>query len=261
MKTSPVTCLPAPLNLVAASPCMLALMSGFDHFYVDFFLMGNVAGHCQLKAEEIQPESSIFTEGYQISPLQPTDWAIFISDWVPYIDLKAWLIENAGFTSSEQNNEFYLRYDLAEGTAPVTVALIPFSELGMLDEHWIPTGFGMATNLNKIKIESVLDKAPVCATPNGPVWQPTVLIEIMGQKLLSLDPDVPIVSSREDAQDVSSLVQNYEFLEQEMVFLFHHDMLWDENTASSYTELQKRKSYARILGRHMAFTMHGNEIL
>ena len=239
---------------------MLALMSGLDHFHVDFFLMGDVDGYYRFLAQERQINSIALPQPSNL--LEETDWAIFIGDWIPYADLKAWLVEHAGFTSIEQDNKFHLRYDYRGCDAAVKVALIPFGELEMLDEHWwFPTGFGMTTNPNGIKIESLLGKSPVCPTPDGPVWQPIMLTEVMGQKLLSLNTEAPFQACREDAHEVSSLIENYEFLEHRMMFLFHNDVHLDEDAAPSHTDLQRRESLARILGRQMAFTMRGNESL
>ena len=280
MKTSPVTSLPAPLNLVANSPCMLALMSGFDHFHVDFFLMGDVAGHRQVQAEKTKTESSVLPEGPKISPLQPTDWAIFIDDRFPYADLKEWLLEHAGFTSSKQDNAFYLHFDCALDPAPVTVALIPFGELQKLDTHWwLPTGLGMATKRHAIEIESVLGNAPVCSTPNSPVWQPITLAEVLGLKLMSPEESntdtltvgnetftvvsntiyMSVLPSDGKASSGTSLHKNYKLLEQPLVFLYQSEKQIGDNAAGSVIELQKPRSHVRILGRDMCFTVHGKK--
>lgn len=260
---------------------MLALIKGFDHFSVDFFLMGDVAGHCQLKAEKIHTESSFFPEGRQINPLQPTDWAIFIDDRFSYADLKEWLLEHAGFTSSKQDNAFYLRFDCALETTPVTVALIPFGELQKLDMHWwLPTGLGMATKRNSIEIESVLGKAPICATPNGPVWQPIMLAEVLGRELISPEEKpntetltvgsetftvvtktiyMSVLPSDGKPSSGTSLHKNYKLLEQSLVFQSQSEEQIGNNAAGSVIELPTPSAHVRILGRDMCFTKHGEK--
>lgn len=257
MKTSPVTSLPAPLNLVADSPCMLALMSGFDHFQVDFFLVGDVAGYHRFLAKESQSESNVLPEGQQLSPLKATDWAIFISDGVPYADLKVWLVKHAGFTSDKQDNEFYLRYDYHGCDAAVKVALLPFAELQNQNNHWVPTGFGMARDPNEFDFDPELGnfELQLPSYHSGRAgWLPMTLPEIMATKLLSFSPE-PIQGSNRAAHDVCSLIENYKLLEHDHVFLFHRDAYLGTKGAVGYSELDLHKCYAEILGRQMSFLL------
>jgi hypothetical protein len=227
-------------------------MSGLDHFHVDFFLMGDVDGYYRFLAEKDQSESDVLPEAQQLSPLQATDWAIFISDSAPYAELKAWLVENAGFMAST-SNAFYLRYDCHTEPTSTTVALIPFGELQNQECHWLPTGFGMATDINGINFDPMLDFAPIhigrCE------WLPMTVPEIMLTQLLSFKMDSPVIGSYRIARGVSSIIENYKYLEHSHVFLFHSDAYPDAEAAASYSKLELLECNARVLGRQIFFTM------
>jgi predicted nucleotidyltransferase len=248
------TILPAPLNLVATSPCLLALMSGFDRFNVDFFLMGDVAAHCRTHAEETTPESPERAEASPLRQLKETDFAIFIGDWVPYGALKEWLVTDAGF-SLTTGRDLHLQFSAPSDPTPITVALIPFSEVKNQNQNWVPTGLGMAVEPDAHLVETLLGSAPIQATPESVVWQPVTLPEVMVIKLFALYDDVPAKALARDARDVRSIIENYDCLEQPYVRVFHHDVYPSEESVAGFTELQWQESYAEMLGREMYYTL------
>lgn len=254
MNTSPVTSLPAPLNSVATSSCMLSLMRGLQQFDVDFFLMGDVASYCHLLAEESQSKSDSLPESQRISPLQESDFAIFISDSAPYAELKAWLVENAGFSASP-SNAYYLLYDAHTESTPTTVALVPFGELQNQDCHWLPTGFGMATNRNGIEFESVLGSALIEIGNNRAEWQPMTLPEMMAMQLFEFRIAEPNLGSSCVGRNVVSIIANYKYLEHPHVPLFHLDVYPNAENAANYSNLDLLECHAQVIGRQMVFTM------
>lgn len=235
-------------------------MSVLERFHVDFFLMGDVAAYRQSEAEKRQTEPSALEGAHQTTPLPVIDWAIFISDFVPYAELKAWLVEHEWSVWSEQDNPYYLRFTLNPDAIPVTVALIPFGEIARQERHWVPTGFGMARRQITDNFECTLDSSrPIKLWKTGSHWIPMTLPEVMVCKLRGFVPGEPFKQSTQDARDVSSIIVNYQHLEQPHVFLFHSAVYLEAHKDADDSKLALLRCNAQVLGRQMRFTVRDDE--
>ncbi|HEX8348438.1 MAG TPA: hypothetical protein VF598_00620, partial [Hymenobacter sp.] len=181
-----------------------------------------------------------------------SDFAVFIGDWVPYPALKEWLVANAGF-SITTGNDLHLQFITPSDPTPITVALIPFSEVKNQFQNWVHTGLGMAVNPDAFLVETLLGSAPIPTPHEGFDWQPVTLPEVMALKLFALYDDAPAQGLAQYARDIRSIIENYNWLEQPYVWVFHEDIYPEEESAAKFTKLQWRECYAEMLGREMYF--------
>jgi len=226
---------------------MAALERGFEHFGIDFYIVGAVARDLWLSQVHDEPLRRMTKD---------LDLAVFIPDAAGYEALRAWLVAHEGF-SIARHSAFCLQYWPAGTTSQesVTVDLMPFGaiadELG--DVYF--TGRGRE-RISTVGFKEVLAEAATMTTPTGGQWRVVTLPGWVVLKLVAWQ-DRPEMRGK-DATDVWGLLDGYFDLIDNLIYLEHAD-LFDENELAAVTDF-KLLTGARVLGRQMRTLVAGQPV-
>lgn len=233
---------PERLQPAGMSEAMAALQRGFDHFGINFYIIGAVARDIWL--------SQIYDEPARRTT-KDLDLAVFITNTVAYEALQAWLVEQEGFRLLP-SSAFCLLYTPAIGASNVAVDLMPFGAIAdeMGDVYFSRRGM---ERLSTVGFAEVLAGAATVSTPAGEQWRVVTLPGILVLKLVAWQ-DRP--ERGKDATDIWNLLAVYFDLVTEEVYVAHLDLLSEEATPDT-TNLTLLVG-ARVLGRHVRQLLANN---
>ena len=215
---------------------MAALQRAFDHFGIDFYLVGAVARDIWMTQIYDEPDRRTTKD---------LDLAVFINDTAGYEALLTWLVEQQGFIRAP-SSAFCLLYPLATGTSSVAVDLMPFGAIAdEAGDVYFPAR-GME-RISTVGFPEVLAEAATVATPTGQQWRVVTLPGIVVLKLVAWQ-DRPEMRGK-DAVDVWNLLDVYFNLVSEEVYTNHLDLLNEDETPDTANLMLLVG--ARVLGRHV----------
>ena len=224
---------------------MAALQRAFDHFGINFYLIGAVARDIWMTQIYDEPDRRTTKD---------LDLAVFINDTAEYDALLTWLVEQQGFTRA-QSSAFCLLYPSATGSDHVAVDLMPFGAIADEAGDVYFSGRGME-RISTVGFTEVLAEAATVATPTGQQWRVVTLPGIVVLKLVAWQ-DRP--ERGKDAVDVWNLLEVYFNLVQEEIYTSHLELLNEEETPDT-TNLMLLVG-ARVLGRHVRQLLTGGPVL
>lgn len=224
---------------------MAALQRAFDHFGINFYLIGAVARDIWM--------TQIYAE-LDRRTTKDLDLAVFINDTAEYDALLTWLVEQQGFART-QSSAFCLLYPSATGSGHVAVDLMPFGAIADEAGDVYFSGRGME-RISTVGFTEVLAEAATVATPTGQQWRVVTLPGIVVLKLVAWQ-DRP--ERGKDAVDVWNLLEVYFNLVQEEIYTSHLELLNEEETPDT-TNLMLLVG-ARVLGRHVRQLLTGGPVL
>lgn len=224
---------------------MAALQRAFDHFGINFYLIGAVARDIWMTQIYDEPDRRTTKD---------LDLAVFINDTAEYDALLTWLVEQQGFTRA-QSSAFCLLYPSATGSGHVAVDLMPFGAIADEAGDVYFSGRGME-RISTVGFTEVLAEAATVATPTGQQWRVVTLPGIVVLKLVAWQ-DRP--ERGKDAVDVWNLLEVYFNLVQEEIYTSHLELLNEEETPDT-TNLMLLVG-ARVLGRHVRQLLTGGPVL
>ena len=224
---------------------MAALQRAFDHFGINFYLIGAVARDIWM--------TQIYAE-LDRRTTKDLDLAVFINDTAEYDALLTWLVEQQGFTRA-QSSAFCLLYPSATGSGHVAVDLMPFGAIADEAGDVYFSGRGME-RISTVGFTEVLAEAATVATPTGQQWRVVTLPGIVVLKLVAWQ-DRP--ERGKDAVDIWNLLEVYFNLVQEEIYTSHLELLNEEETPDT-TNLMLLVG-ARVLGRHVRQLLTGGPVL
>jgi len=217
------------------SETMVALQRAFDHFDIDFYIVGAVARDIWMTQIHNEPDRRITKD---------LDLAVFINDPAEYEVLQTWLVEQQGFVRA-QSSAFCLLYPSATGTGNVTVDLMPFGAIADEAGDVYFSGRGME-RISTVGFAEVLAEAATVVIPTGRQWRVVTLPGILVLKLVAWE-DRP--ERGKDAIDVWNLLDVYFHLVTDEVYTTHLDLL-DEDKTTDTANLMLLVG-ARVLGREV----------
>lgn len=224
---------------------MAALQRAFDHFGINFYLIGAVARDIWMTQIYAEPDRRTTKD---------LDLAVFINDTAEYDALLTWLVEQQGFART-QSSAFCLLYPSATGSGHVAVDLMPFGAIADEAGDVYFSGRGME-RISTVGFTEVLAEAATVATPTGQQWRVVTLPGIVVLKLVAWQ-DRP--ERGKDAVDVWNLLEVYFNLVQEEIYTSHLELLNEEETPDT-TNLMLLVG-ARVLGRHVRQLLTGGPVL
>ena len=224
---------------------MAALQRAFDHFGINFYLIGAVARDIWMTQIYAEPDRRTTKD---------LDLAVFINDTAEYDALLTWLVEQQGFARA-QSSAFCLLYPSATGSGHVAVDLMPFGAIADEAGDVYFSGRGME-RISTVGFTEVLAEAATVATPTGQQWRVVTLPGIVVLKLVAWQ-DRP--ERGKDAVDIWNLLEVYFNLVQEEVYTSHLELLNEEETPDT-TNLMLLVG-ARVLGRHVRQLLTGGPVL
>ena len=224
---------------------MAALQRAFDHFGINFYLIGAVARDIWMTQIYDEPDRRTTKD---------LDLAVFINDTAEYDALLTWLVEQQGFTRA-QSSAFCLLYPSATGSGHVAVDLMPFGAIADEAGDVYFSGRGME-RISTVGFTEVLAEAATVATPTGQQWRVVTLPGIVVLKLVAWQ-DRP--ERGKDAVDIWNLLEVYFNLVQEEIYTSHLELLNEEETPDT-TNLMLLVG-ARVLGRHVRQLLAGGPVL
>ena len=224
---------------------MAALQRAFDHFGINFYLIGAVARDIWMTQIYDEPDRRTTKD---------LDLAVFINDTAEYDALLTWLVEQQGFTRA-QSSAFCLLYPSATGSGHVAVDLMPFGAIADEAGDVYFSGRGME-RISTVGFTEVLAEAATVATPTGQQWRVVTLPGIVVLKLVAWQ-DRP--ERGKDAVDIWNLLEVYFNLVQEEIYTSHLELLNEEETPDT-TNLMLLVG-ARVLGRHVRQLLTGGPVL
>ena len=224
---------------------MAALQRAFDHFGINFYLIGAVARDIWMTQIYAEPDRRTTKD---------LDLAVFINDTAEYDALLTWLVEQQGFART-QSSAFCLLYPSATGSGHVAVDLMPFGAIADEAGDVYFSGRGME-RISTVGFTEVLAEAATMATPTGQQWRVVTLPGIVVLKLVAWQ-DRP--ERGKDADDIWNLLEVYFKLVQEEIYTSHLELLNEEETPDT-TNLMLLVG-ARVLGRHVRQLLTGGPVL
>ena len=224
---------------------MAALQRAFDHFGINFYLIGAVARDIWMTQIYAEPDRRTTKD---------LDLAVFINDTAEYDALLTWLVEQQGFART-QSSAFCLLYPSATGSGHVAVDLMPFGAIADEAGDVYFSGRGME-RISTVGFTEVLAEAATVATPTGQQWRVVTLPGIVVLKLVAWQ-DRP--ERGKDAVDIWNLLEVYFKLVQEEIYTSHLELLNEEETPDT-TNLMLLVG-ARVLGRHVRQLLTGGPVL
>ena len=224
---------------------MAALQRAFDHFGINFYLIGAVARDIWMTQIYDEPDRRTTKD---------LDLAVFINDTAEYDALLTWLVEQQGFART-QSSAFCLLYPSATGSGHVAVDLMPFGAIADEAGDVYFSGRGME-RISTVGFTEVLAEAATVATPTGQQWRVVTLPGIVVLKLVAWQ-DRP--ERGKDAVDIWNLLEVYFNLVQEEIYTSHLELLNEEETPDT-TNLMLLVG-ARVLGRHVRQLLTGGPVL
>jgi len=224
---------------------MAALQRAFDHFGINFYLIGAVARDIWMTQIYAEPDRRTTKD---------LDLAVFINDTAEYDALLTWLVEQQGFTRT-QSSAFCLLYPSATGSGHVAVDLMPFGAIADEAGDVYFSGRGME-RISTVGFTEVLAEAATVATPTGQQWRVVTLPGIVVLKLVAWQ-DRP--ERGKDAVDIWNLLEVYFNLVQEEIYTSHLELLNEEETPDT-TNLMLLVG-AQVLGRHVRQLLTGGPVL
>jgi predicted nucleotidyltransferase len=224
---------------------MAALQRAFDHFGINFYLIGAVARDIWMTQIYAEPDRRTTKD---------LDLAVFINDTAEYDALLTWLVEQQGFART-QSSAFCLLYPSATGSGHVAVDLMPFGAIADEAGDVYFSGRGME-RISTVGFTEVLAEAATVATPTGQQWRVVTLPGIVVLKLVAWQ-DRP--ERGKDAVDIWNLLEVYFNLVQEEIYTSHLELLNEEETPDT-TNLMLLVG-ARVLGRHVRQLLTGGPVL
>ena len=224
---------------------MAALQRAFDHFGINFYLIGAVARDIWITQIYDEPDRRTTKD---------LDLAVFINDTAEYDALLTWLVEQQGFART-QSSAFCLLYPSATGSGHVAVDLMPFGAIADEAGDVYFSGRGME-RISTVGFTEVLAEAATVATPTGQQWRVVTLPGIVVLKLVAWQ-DRP--ERGKDAVDIWNLLEVYFNLVQEEIYTSHLELLNEEETPDT-TNLMLLVG-ARVLGRHVRQLLTGGPVL
>ena len=153
---------------------MAALQRAFDHFGINFYLIGAVARDIWMTQIYAEPDRRTTKD---------LDLAVFINDTAEYDALLTWLVEQQGFARA-QSSAFCLLYPSATGSGHVAVDLMPFGAIADEAGDVYFSGRGME-RISTVGFTEVLAEAATVATPTGQQWRVVTLPGIVVLKLVA----------------------------------------------------------------------------
>jgi predicted nucleotidyltransferase len=228
--------LPDELHPTGMAAAMVALQRGFDHFEIDFYIIGAVARDIWLSQIHEEPIRRMTKD---------LDLAVLLHDAAQYEALQEWLIEREDFVRTS-HSAFCLLYQPVSEISTVTVDLMPFGAIADQAGDVFFSGRGME-RISTVGYEAVLSGAALMTTPAGQQWRVVTLPGLVALKLIAWQ-DRPEKRGK-DALDVRGLLQRYFHLEQEVIYTSHHD-LFDESHSTD-TGLFLQLVATRVMGRQM----------
>lgn len=236
---------PDRLQPVGMNAAMAALQRAFDHFGINFYLIGAVARDIWMTQIYDEPDRRTTKD---------LDLAVFINDTAEYDALLTWLVEQQGFTRA-QSSAFCLLYPSATGSGHVAVDLMPFGAIADEAGDVYFSGRGME-RISTVGFTEVLAEAATVATPTGQQWRVVTLPGIVVLKLVAWQ-DRP--ERGKDAVDIWNLLEVYFNLVQEEIYTSHLELLNEDETPDT-TNLMLLVG-ARVLGRHVRQLLTGGPVL
>ncbi|WP_216726282.1 nucleotidyl transferase AbiEii/AbiGii toxin family protein [Hymenobacter siberiensis] len=224
---------------------MAALQRAFDHFGINFYLIGAVARDIWMTQIYAEPDRRTTKD---------LDLAVFINDTAEYDALLTWLVEQQGFART-QSSAFCLLYPSATGSGHVAVDLMPFGAIADEAGDVYFSGRGME-RISTVGFTEVLAEAATVATPTGQQWRVVTLPGIVVLKLVAWQ-DRP--ERGKDAVDIWNLLEVYFNLVQEEIYTSHLELLNEDETPDT-TNLMLLVG-ARVLGRHVRQLLTGGPVL
>ena len=224
---------------------MAALQRAFDHFGINFYLIGAVARDIWMTQIYAEPDRRTTKD---------LDLAVFINDTAEYDALLTWLVEQQGFART-QSSAFCLLYPSATGSGHVAVDLMPFGAIADEAGDVYFSGRGME-RISTVGFTEVLAEAATVATPTGQQWRVVTLPGIVVLKLVAWQ-DRP--ERGKDVVDIWNLLEVYFNLVQEEIYTSHLELLNEEETPDT-TNLMLLVG-ARVLGRHVRQLLTGGPVL
>ena len=224
---------------------MAALQRAFDHFGINFYLIGAVARDIWMTQIYAEPDRRTTKD---------LDLAVFINNTAEYDALLTWLVEQQGFART-QSSAFCLLYPSATGSGHVAVDLMPFGAIADEAGDVYFSGRGME-RISTVGFTEVLAEAATVATPTGQQWRVVTLPGIVVLKLVAWQ-DRP--ERGKDAVDIWNLLEVYFNLVQEEIYTSHLELLNEEETPDT-TNLMLLVG-ARVLGRHVRQLLTGGPVL
>ena len=224
---------------------MAALQRAFDHFGINFYLIGAVARDIWMTQIYDEPDRRTTKD---------LDLAVFINDTAEYDALLTWLVEQQGFART-QSSAFCLLYPSATGSGHVAVDLMPFGAIADEAGDVYFSGRGME-RISTVGFTEVLAEAATVATPTGQQWRVVTLPGIVVLKLVAWQ-DRP--ERGKDAVDIWNLLEVYFNLVQEEIYTSHLELLNEKETPDT-TNLMLLVG-ARVLGRHVRQLLTGGPVL
>lgn len=226
---------PERLQPAGMSEAMAALQRGFEHFGIDFYIIGAVARDIWLSQVHNEPPQRMTKD---------LDVAVFIANTAVYAGLQAWLVEQEGFRRLP-SSAFCLLYTSATSTSNVAVDLMPFGAIA--DEAGdVYFSSRRRERLSTVGFPEVLAGAATVSTPAGAQWRVVTLPGILVLKLVAWQ-DRP--ERGKDATDIWHLVAIYFDLVTDEVYTSHLDLLTEEETPDMLN--LPLLVGARVLGRHV----------
>ena len=236
---------PDRLQPAGMNAAMAALQRAFDHFGINFYLIGAVARDIWMTQIYAEPDRRTTKD---------LDLAVFINDTAEYDALLTWLVEQQGFART-QSSAFCLLYPSATGSGHVAVDLVPFGAIADEAGDVYFSGRGME-RISTVGFTEVLAEAATVATPTGQQWRVVTLPGIVVLKLVAWQ-DRP--ERGKDAVDIWNLLEVYFNLVQEEIYTSHLELLNEEETPDT-TNLMLLVG-ARVLGRHVRQLLTGGPVL
>jgi predicted nucleotidyltransferase len=235
---------PERLQPAGMKEAMAALQRGFDHFGIDFYIVGAVARDIWM--------SQIYHESEQ-RITKDLDLAVFITDTAAYEALQTRLVEQEGFIRA-QSSAFCLLYPSASGAGNVVVDLMPFGAIADEAGDVYFSGRGME-RISTVGFTEVLAEAAILSTPTGEQWRVVTLPGILVLKLVAWQ-DRP--ERGKDAVDIWNLLAVYFDLVTDDIYATHLDLLTQEETPD-IANLMLLVG-ARVLGRQVQKLLAGQPV-
>ncbi|MBW3127753.1 nucleotidyl transferase AbiEii/AbiGii toxin family protein [Hymenobacter profundi] len=224
------------------SETMEALQRGFDHFGIDFYIVGAVARDIWLTQIYDEPDRRTTKD---------LDLAVFINDTNEYEALQTWLVEHEGFVRAS-SSAFCLLYSSPVGS--VTVDLMPFGAIADEFGNVYFSGQGKE-HISTVGFAEVLADAATVTTPTGEQWRVVTLPGIVVLKLVAWQ-DRPEMRGK-DAVDVWNLLAVYFDLIYNEIYTLHSDLFDEDDTDITNLKLVVG---ARVLGRQVQQLLTGHPV-
>jgi predicted nucleotidyltransferase len=214
-------------------PLFEALERGFNHFNIDFYLVGATAR-----------DTWFAHKGIKTLGTKDVDFAVYISSKDDYEKLREYLSNKEGFALSSQN-QFVLFSP--EG---IQVDLLPFGTVE-LEGKFIMEGEGLAKIAVNGFREVYASGTDMIQFENEQSFKVCTLPGIVILKLIAYD-DRPELRQK-DILDITLILKHYFDIESDIIYESHYDIFEEDIDLSLIA--------ARVLGRQMKIILnHSSEL-